>query len=509
MFSRMKIRQRMYWQVALAVLPLALLTVYQQASVSDLPARVNGVLANYHQVLQASGRYKDFLNGVNEAVDTGKFSDKTIAALAAAHDTTRKLGQSAPSTALAAALTDLSTLQRTIRANNSIGALVPLKAQVANVDSALQQQIDSTEKHLSQMVDDDASATRKKTRVLGIVAACSMLLLAFFVRQMVNGIIVPIGWAVRTASAVAAGDLSSKVTGTDRSDELGDLLRALAGMNDALTSIVTGVRDGSTSIAQASHGIAVGNNDFSERTRQQTEALTVTAASIHELNEQVQQNANYAIRADELAQSASDVARRGGAIVEQVVDTMGAISESSRKIVDIIGVIDGIAFQTNILALNAAVEAARAGEQGRGFAVVAAEVRNLAQRSAAAAREVKSLINDSVDRIETGSALVGKAGQTMSQIVQSISSVTTLVGQISVSSGLQTSGLSEVNRCIAEVETITRQNGALVEQAASSSREMSQEAGSLVQMVSVFTLNQTRTLNAPSLARKRVAAVLL
>jgi methyl-accepting chemotaxis protein len=505
MFNRMKIKQRIYLQVGVAVFPLALLTLYQQVSVNDLPARVNSELENHHQALQASGRYKEFLNGVNDAVDSGKFSDKALAALGAAQERTSKLAQSAPSTPLAAALPWLMSLQRALLANNSIAALVPLRAQVANIDVALQQQIDDTEKHLSQMVDDDSRATRKRTGVLGIVAACTMLLLAFLVRQMVNGIIVPIRAAVRTATAVAAGDLSSQVAGTDRHDELGDLLRALAGMNAALTSIVAGVRDGSTSIAEAAQGIAVGNNAFSERSDQQTRALTVTAASMRELTSQVEHNADYANRADDLAQSACGVARRGGDIVEQVVDTMGAISASSRKIVDIISVIDGIAFQTNILALNAAVEAARAGEQGRGFAVVAAEVRNLAQRSASAAREVKTLINDSVGRIETGGILVGQAGQTMSQIVESIASVTTLVGQISASSSLQTRGLGEVNRCIADVEKVTLQNGALIEQAASSAHEMSQDAAALVQMVSVFNLEQVPVQRAASVSRPRIS----
>jgi methyl-accepting chemotaxis protein len=267
-------------------------------------------------------------------------------------------------------------------------------------------------------------------------------------------------------------------------------MQALKDMNDSLVRIVGEVRNGTDTIASASGQIAAGNLDLSGRTEQQAGSLEETAASMEQLTATVKQNADNARQANQLAVAASGVAVRGGSVVAEVVGTMGAINASSRKIVDIIGVIDGIAFQTNILALNAAVEAARAGEQGRGFAVVAAEVRNLAQRSAAAAKEIKTLIGDSVDKVEEGSKQVAEAGKTMDEIVDSVKRVTDIMAEISAASQEQTSGIEQINQAIMQMDQVTQQNAALVEQAAAAAASLQEQASNLSQGVSVFKLDR-------------------
>ena len=332
----------------------------------------------------------------------------------------------------------------------------------------------------------DATASLS-TKLIAILSTCAVALGLGFSWLLTIGITRPIRQAVELAETVAGGDLTRTIEATSN-DETGALLRALANMNNSLVGIVTEVRTGTDSITTASSEISAGNHDLSARTEQQASSLEETAASMEELTSTVKQNADNARQANGLAQTASDVAIKGGAVVSQVIVTMGSINESSRKIVDIIGVIDGIAFQTNILALNAAVEAARAGEQGRGFAVVASEVRTLAQRSAAAAKEIKTLIGNSVDQVDAGAKLVDQAGATMEQVVASIRRVTDIMGEITIASAEQTEGIEQVNQAIAEMDQVTQQNAALVEESAAAAESMQQQAGRLVQVVSVFKL---------------------
>jgi methyl-accepting chemotaxis protein len=315
--------------------------------------------------------------------------------------------------------------------------------------------------------------------VLALGAACAWWL--------TRGITVPLNHAVEIAVAVANKDLRSKIE-VSSTDETGRLLQALKTMNDGLTSIVQEVRSGTEQIASASGEIAAGNLDLSSRTEQQAGSLEETASSMEELTSTVRQNADNARQANQLALQASAVAQRGGDVVSDVVETMDAINTSARKIVDIISVIDGIAFQTNILALNAAVEAARAGEQGRGFAVVATEVRSLAQRSAAAAKEIKVLIDDSVGKVDAGSALVSQAGMTMSEVVDSIQRVTDIMGEITSASAEQSSGIEQVNQAIGQMDQVTQQNAALVEEAAAAAASLQEQADALADVVSVFKL---------------------
>jgi len=295
----------------------------------------------------------------------------------------------------------------------------------------------------------------------------------------------PIARAVQIAQSVAAGDLTVTIDVATR-DETGQLLAALKSMTDSLAGIVGQVRSGTDTIAYSAGEIATGNLDLSKRTEQQAASLEETAAAMEELTSTVKQNAGNATEANALAGTATDVASRGGTIVQQVVSTMGSINDSSRRIADIISVIDGIAFQTNILALNAAVEAARAGEQGRGFAVVASEVRNLSHRSAAAAKEIRELIADSVGKVDAGSRLVGEAGVTMDSVVESVKRVATMVAEISAATGEQSLGIEQVNEAIIRIDETTQQNAALVEQAAAATASMQEQSAMLVQMVSIF-----------------------
>ena len=311
---------------------------------------------------------------------------------------------------------------------------------------------------------------------------------ALFGWSLIRGISSSLGAAIEAADAVAEGDLTRTIRVEGR-DESAQVLAALAKMQDSLRRVCTQVRNGADGVATACAQIAAGNGDLSARTESQASSLEQTAASMEELGSTVQHNADNARQANQLAQSASTVAIKGGSVVAQVVDTMKGINDSSRKIADIISVIDGIAFQTNILALNAAVEAARAGEQGRGFAVVASEVRSLAGRSADAAKEIKALISDSVQRVEQGTALVDEAGATMSEVVNSIHSVTELMGAISSASSEQSAGVLQVGEAVTHMDQATQQNAALVEEMAAAASSLQTQAHDLVQTVAIFRLD--------------------
>ena len=310
----------------------------------------------------------------------------------------------------------------------------------------------------------------------------------------------PVDDALGLARAIAGGDLTTHVKAIGQ-DEISELLKALVAMQGSLASVVGNVRSNSESVATASSQISQGSNDLSARTEEQAAALQQAAASMEELGSTVRQNAENALSANQLALGASTVARKGGDVVGEVVVTMKGINESSKRIVDIIGVIDGIAFQTNILALNAAVEAARAGEQGRGFAVVASEVRSLAQRSADAAKEIKSLISASVERVEHGSALVDRAGVTMTEIVTSIARVTDIMGEISAASTEQSTGVGQISEAIAQMDQATQQNAALVEESAAAAESLRDQAQQLVQAVAVFKLDGATPVAAAPIAK--------
>jgi len=367
---------------------------------------------------------------------------------------------------------------------------------VAGMDRAPTKKIDDIVAFVAQhskdmMQQSENEAVRSNSlalRFLLAVVIVGTLIGSVLTYWIITGITGPLRAAIKVARTVSDGDLTSRIE-VGSKDEIGELLDALGNMNDSLRNIVGQCRSGIETIATASGQIASGNLDLSSRTEQQAASLEQTAASMEELTSTVKQNADNARQANQLAASASGVAIEGGVVVSRVVATMGSIHDSARKIVDIISVIDGIAFQTNILALNAAVEAARAGEQGRGFAVVASEVRSLAQRSASAAKEIKSLIGDSVTKVDAGSKLVAEAGATMTQIVDSVKRVSDIMAEITAAGEEQSGGIEQVNQAIGQMDQVTQQNAALVEEAAAAAESLKEQAGNLTAVISVFKLD--------------------
>ena len=359
------------------------------------------------------------------------------------------------------------------------------------------QALDKLRAHMGTQVQaaqaDNAALASQSLWLLGLATLAALALGTLVAWQTTRSITLPLRQGIQAAENIARGDLSMRIAVAQQRDEAGQLLQALAHMQARLADTVAHVRQNAEGVATASSEIAHGNHDLSARPESQASALQQTAASMEQLGSTVRQNADNAQQANQLALNASNVATQGGEVVAQVVETMRGIHDASRRIADIIGVIDGIAFQTNILALNAAVEAARAGEQGRGFAVVAGEVRNLAQRSADAAKEIKGLIGASVERVEQGSQLVDKAGGTMEEVVTAIRRVTDIMGEISAASKEQASGVAQVGEAITQMDQTTQQNAALVEQSAAAAASLQTQAGELVRAVAVFTLEAQST----------------
>jgi methyl-accepting chemotaxis protein len=384
------------------------------------------------------------------------------------------------------------------------GSKSNLDDAIAALDQLTKFNFDSGKK-----ASDKANAAYEQARswTIGLLLSAvfvGITLTIVITRNLLNQLGGEPNYAAEIAEKIAAGNLTVQID--TKPDDQTSLLIAMKAMRDSLAKIVSEVRGGTDAIATASGQIANGNQDLSNRTEQQASSLEETASSMEELTSIVKQNSDNAREANVLAMHASEVAVKGGSVVSQVINTMSSINASSKKIVDIIGVIDGIAFQTNILALNAAVEAARAGEQGRGFAVVATEVRNLAQRSANAAKEIKALIGDSVDKVNIGTDLVDQAGNTMSEIVESIKRVTNVVGEITAASQEQTTGIEQINQAIIQMDSVTQQNAALVEEAAAAAESLQDQARNLSQVVSVFKLNATHIIVSSNTAQNGIVA---
>ena len=363
----------------------------------------------------------------------------------------------------------------------------------------------AVEQRLARESYDAAGAVYRRTLlVLGALVAGAVAAAVLIAWKMSRTIVRPLHTAIVAANRIAEGDLTVQLHPRG-SDESAQLLRAVAAMNDGLRKLVGEVASGAHMVADTSGQIAHGNVDLSQRTEEQASTLEETASSMEELTSSVTQNAQNARQASELARGAADVARRGGSVVGEVVSTMDGISGASRRIAEIIGVIDGIAFQTNILALNAAVEAARAGEQGRGFAVVAGEVRQLAQRSAEAARQIKGLIGDSVTKVEAGTKLVDTAGKTMHEIVAAVTRVSDLIADIAGASQEQSSGIAQVNTAVTQMDQVVQQNASLVEESTAATEAMKEQAGSLLKLVARFRLGEHEAAQAPAAERPRQA----
>ena len=512
--SDLKIATRLYLGYGLLIGITGIVVAFAYANIAALDAASDANVRTYQALAEvdgAMGALVDIETGQRGFALTGRedsLQPYTAGKAAFGEHLDKALALNAGSDAQQARLKELAQLQRAWLAE-AIDPVIALRraagddlAQVvaavqagkgkAGMDRmrALVAGIRTTENaQLAQRAADIAAARADMRRTLvggGLIAG---VLAVFMAYQLGRNISIPLRRAVTLAGRVAQGDLTGEVK-VRTNDEAGELMAALKTMNASLVSIVSQVRTGTGAIETAAEEISAGNQDLSSRTEQQAGSLEETASSMEALTSTVAQNADNARQAKQLAASAADTALRGGEVVAEVVSTMGAINAASRRIADIIGVIDGIAFQTNILALNAAVEAARAGEQGRGFAVVAGEVRNLAQRSAAAAREIKALIGDSVAQVDAGSRLADQAGDTMEEVVQSVKRVADIIGEIAAASEEQREGIEQANGAIVQMDQVTQQNAALVEQAAAAAEAMREQAGALASLVGTFRLAQ-------------------
>jgi methyl-accepting chemotaxis protein len=502
----MRLKHRIYVQFLIAILPLGVLIVYQAFSRNDLPQRVNTALRSYDLSLEASNAFKGFLDGVTDAVDSGQLGSSAIAALRRAKASEDKL---ATAFAEEGQLSQrIERLLAAVSASPSLSAIMPLKDEVQSLRTALADSLERRHQALTSLLEQEESAARRKQEVMLAAGSGALLLVgftAFILRRLVLGITQPIATSVAVANAIADGrlDNSIRVTGND---EIAQLLTAIDRMQQQLSAIVRSVRAGAQSVARASETLSSETLDLSQRSEEQAANLEEAAASMEELSSTVKENTVGANQSNELARGAAQAAQKGGAAVTRVVATMREITESSRRIEDIVGVIDGIAFQTNILALNAAVEAARAGEHGRGFAVVASEVRSLSQRCATAATEIKALIAASVAKIEGGGRQANEAGGSIETLVSDVTRVSALMSQIAAASLEQQRGIEQVTASVTQMDGVVQQNAVAVQRSAAASEKLKRDALDLARTVSQVQLPEDSHPEAAPVAGDRVLA---
>jgi methyl-accepting chemotaxis protein len=484
----MSLRKRIYAQFFVAVLPLLLLLAWQALERDDMPQRVSAALTTYDLALEAETAFKDFLNGVSDAIDSGRLGDRGLQSLRRAGANLAKLGALSPADQPLAQR--VGTLVDKLSSDGSVKTLLPLKDEVQQLRAGVLDSSKAKREALAALVEADQAHVRERERLLaaaGIAALVLLAFMAFVVRRLVGGIVGPVAETVAVARAIATGRLDNEIA-VRRDDEIGQLQSAMRAMQEQLAEIVRSVRAGADSVAASSSLLTAETQALSQRTEEHAASLEEAAASMEELSTTVKGNNAHAVQAKDLSRDASTAAVAGSDAVKRVVRTMDEITQRSHRIEDIVGVIDGIAFQTNILALNAAVEAARAGEQGRGFAVVASEVRSLAQRAATAATEIKGLIAASVSSVESGGQQVGEAGHSIESLVDHVQRVSGLMADIASATLEQERGIEQVSATVTQMDGVVQQDAAAVQKSAAASERLQRDAAELARIVSRFRL---------------------
>ena len=484
----MTLRLRLYLQFGLAVLPLLLLLAYQATTRGDLPQRVSGALDAYDLALAGHDGYKDFLAGVADAIDTGRLGNGALEALERARDRERALaGQVDAAAPLAEGF---ARVARAARANPALATFVPMKAELQSLRAASQELLEQRRAALTALVQEerDSASHRDRVAIAGIAGAAAVLLfMAFVLRRLARGITDPLDASVKVARAIASGRLDNAVA-AHGDDEVGRLLAAVGAMQAHLAQLVREVRERAHSVAAGAAHVSRETGALSRRNESQAASLEQAAASMEELGGAVRENNASAQHADRLAREAAEAALAGQGAVDKFVATMGEIGASSKRIGDIIAVIDAVAFQTNILALNAAVEAARAGEQGRGFAVVATEVRALAQRCATASAEIRQVIGASARTVEEGTSRVDDAGRTIASLASGVHQVSRHMAEIAGATRQQERGIEQVGASVSEMDHLVQQNAAASNASAAAAERLRRDAEALAEAVSRFTL---------------------